>query len=173
MRIFCPATVRPSSRLWVYRLFGTCSDPRGRACRPAFGAPHPIPCVLRRWPGPGPGVQATEQSRISRFGELAIRLEDQPERHGSPRRPRRSNLTILSESYSQIKFRQIEIWLGASKSAKSPWMGAVTAGAIARPRCGQMTSTVSQRQPSETPLAPSVRHGPIQNPARSAEPPPG
>jgi hypothetical protein len=27
--------------------------------------------VRRRWPGPGPGVQATEQSRISRFGELA------------------------------------------------------------------------------------------------------
>jgi hypothetical protein len=33
--------------------------------------------VLRRWPGPGPGVQATEQSRISRFGDLATRLDDQ------------------------------------------------------------------------------------------------
>src|SRR5215217_1143152 len=29
----------------------------------------PLTCVLRRWPGPGPGVQATEQSRISRCGE--------------------------------------------------------------------------------------------------------
>jgi hypothetical protein len=68
--------------------------------------------VLRRWPGPGPGVQATEQFRISRFGGLAIRLEDQPDRHGSPRRPRRSNLTILSESYSQIKFQQSKSGLG-------------------------------------------------------------
>jgi hypothetical protein len=31
----------------------------------------PVTCVLRRWLGPGPGVQATEQSRISRFGDLA------------------------------------------------------------------------------------------------------
>jgi hypothetical protein len=30
--------------------------------------------VLRRWPSPGPGVQATGQSRISRFGDLTIRL---------------------------------------------------------------------------------------------------
>src|SRR4249920_3801360 len=37
----------------------------------------PVTCVLRRWPGPGPGVQATEQSRISRFGDLATRLDDQ------------------------------------------------------------------------------------------------
>jgi hypothetical protein len=74
-----------------------------------FGAPHPITCVLRRWPGPGPGVQATEQSRISRCGKLASRLElVRPDRHGSPRRPRRSNLTILSESFGQIKFWQIK-----------------------------------------------------------------
>jgi hypothetical protein len=57
-----------------------------------------ITCVLRRWPGPGPGVQATEQSRVSRFGDLATRLEITPDRHGSPRQPLRSNLTILSET---------------------------------------------------------------------------
>ena len=29
-----------------------------------------------------------------------------PDRHGSPRRPRRSNLTILSDTFGQIKFAQ-------------------------------------------------------------------
>jgi hypothetical protein len=58
----------------------------------------PITCVLRRWPGPGPCVQATEQSRVSRFGDLATRLKIRPDRHGSPRQPLRSNLTILSET---------------------------------------------------------------------------
>jgi hypothetical protein len=64
----------------------------------------PVTCVLRRWPSPEPDIQATEQSRISRCGELASRLKIKSERHGSPRRPRRSNLTILSESFGQIKF---------------------------------------------------------------------
>ena len=38
-------------------------------------AHHTHHCVLRRWPGPGPGVQATEQSRVSRFGDLATRQD--------------------------------------------------------------------------------------------------
>jgi hypothetical protein len=59
----------------------------------------PVTYVLRRWPGPGPGVQATEQ-----FKGLAVRQprnqaqKVRPDRHGSPRQPRRSNLTILSET---------------------------------------------------------------------------
>ena len=47
----------------------------------------PITCVLRRWPGPGPGVQATEQSRVSRFGDLATRLEISPTGMAHPGNP--------------------------------------------------------------------------------------
>jgi hypothetical protein len=98
--VFCCLVLRAGDPLVV-----ACSRASTRSLRPPWSGVStsvrrttPITCVLRRWPGPGPGVQATEQSRVSRFGDLATRLEIRPDRHGSPRQPLRSNLTILSET---------------------------------------------------------------------------
>jgi hypothetical protein len=49
----------------------------------------------------------------------ASRLEIKSDRHGSPRRPRRSNLTILSESFGQIKFEAICPEAGTAEADKA------------------------------------------------------
>ena len=54
--------------------------------------------VARPWTG-RPGNRAIQGSR----GSATSRPGSRPDRHGSPRQPRRSNLTILSESLGQIK----------------------------------------------------------------------
>ena len=119
-----------------------------------FGAPHPITCVLRRWPGPGPGVQATEQFRISRCGKLANRLEfDQT---------RQAWLTPATPSEQPDD---------SGRVLRSDQILAIRIGALARARYGRMTSTARQAQPAETLLAPNARRASNRRQAPQAERP--
>src|SRR5829696_4356467 len=91
MRIFCPATVRPS-------------------LVPPVCPTHAVGCVaplLARTTLKSYGAGGVSRHKRPGLKSLAVRrpafeLESSC-RHGTPRRPRRSNLTILSDGTSQIK----------------------------------------------------------------------
>src|SRR5215213_8407638 len=94
MRIFCPATVRPSLVPPVCPTHGV-----GRV------APLLARTTLKSY-----GAGGVTRPKGPGLKSLAVRRPafelDSSYRYGTPRRPRRSNLTILSDGTSQIKSRR-------------------------------------------------------------------
>src|SRR5918993_2694867 len=96
MGFFCPATVS------LFFVRPTCftayvaSTPEVGRVGPPRRTPPPQSPASWRWPGPyEPGVRAARAVGVSRFGSLDLL--------GMPRRPRRSNLTILSDGVGLIQ----------------------------------------------------------------------
>src|SRR5215213_145224 len=138
MRIFCPATVRPSLVPPV------CPTHAVGRVAPLLARTTLSRTVLEECPGPSrPGLKSLAVRRP------AFELESSC-RHGTPRRPRRSNLTILSDGTSQIKSQRDYACrhtgtLPAQDADRPPQFATSPAGiGLVPPYCGDKSPVVPE-----------------------------